>query len=419
MKGIGKGRSLQKWLRRSIALLLCAFLILGDSSIGYATEVIINAGENWNTYLGRVYTARKAEFDELQQKNAGNDVAVEDVWTGNSVQTTRDDDGDGLLDIYTAAELRWALINKKSLELMCDIDLGGRNGVKWSPVSDPGNITIEGNGYTIYNMYVDAGNQAGFIAATARSTTSGFKMQNLRFRYCNVQSSGKYVGTVVGYIGGGTFTKVSVEDSVVVGSQHIGGIGSGWNNDGDGNLSSFYAYFDQCHVRNVTTYGKNTGTTCVGSFLGPFSGCKVTNCYSIDSYDISAGSHSGGFISCPGNSVVENCFTNVKLYCNSDGGVFYGIGHLKNRFTNCFSAGVVEGTKSVGGFFGRDEKTADELTNCYSTSMVGMQNSASYMGGFCGKLDVATVMKNCFSAGEVGTTQTVPSNDNIVDMAVK
>jgi hypothetical protein len=169
----GKGCSLQRWLRRSIALLLCAFLILGDGSTAYAAEVIKNAGEDWTAYLNRVYTARKEEFDALQQENADNEVPEEYVWDGTSDSNATDEDGDNLLDIYTAAQLRWALDHKMSLELMCDIDLGGRNGVKWSPVSNPGNITIEGNGYTIYNMYVSAGNQAGFIAATTRSTTSG------------------------------------------------------------------------------------------------------------------------------------------------------------------------------------------------------------------------------------------------------
>lgn len=139
-----------------------------------------------------------------------------------------------------------------------------------------------------------------------------------------------------------------------------------------------------------------------------------TSSYSIDSYDISTATHSGGFISCPGWCWMENCFTNVKLYCNSDGGVFAGICHLGNTFKNCFSAGVVEGTSNVGGFYGRNESNTDTFINCYSTSMVGMQNSATGMGGFYGGDTNSTARgTNCYSAGEVGTTKTTAPNSSI------
>lgn len=391
-----------KRVKKGIILALSVILVLCSNASVFAADIIMNPDESWDAYQGRVYNARKAEFDALRSANAGNTVPADQVWTGNSVQPTQDADGDGLLDVYTAAQLRWALENRQPLELMNDVDLGGRNGVNWSPVADPGNITIEGNGYTIYNLQtVSSGGNVGMLSTAANA---GFKMQNLRFRYCYVKADGQSSGVAVGRMTAGTMKQVSVEDSVVHGAAHTGGIVSGWTGTGDGNLKSFVVQMDQCHVRNVTTYG----TSCVGSFVGPVSGYKITNSYSIDSYDISTISHSGGFVSCPGYCWVENCFTNVKLYCKADGGVFYGIGHYVNHFENCFAAGVVEGTSSVGGFLGRDEGTADTCINCYSTSMVGMQNSANSMGGFYGRADVSTIIQNSYSAGEVGTTKTVP-----------
>lgn len=154
----------------------------------------------------------------MRAVNADNNVPAEEVWTGNVAAATEDADGDGLLDIYTAAQFRWALTNKRSMELMNDIDLGGRNNVTWTPVADPGYITIEGNGYTVYNMNVSAGSYGGMIASTARSYSSGFEMRNIRFRYCYTRATGQYSGTVIGWMGGGKMKQVSVEDSVVHGA---------------------------------------------------------------------------------------------------------------------------------------------------------------------------------------------------------
>ncbi|MCI8632293.1 MAG: hypothetical protein HFE64_02265 [Lachnospiraceae bacterium] len=391
--------------RRVCSWLLCFAMLLsvfGNCFTAQAADVIQNPGEAWNSYLDRVYQARKAEFDALRAANADNLVPAEEVWTLNAMEEATDADGNGLVDVYKASQLRWALVNKKSLELKNDVDLGGRNGVNWSPVADPGNIIIEGNGQTIYNMNCEGGAYVGFISSVAEAN-SAFKMQNIRFRYCYTRATGQYSGTVIGWMRGGQMKQVSVEDSVLYGAAHTGGIVSGWSGTGDGNLQSFVVKMDQCHVRNITVYG----TSCVGSFVGPVSGYKITNSYGIDSYDISTSSHSGGFVSCPGYCWVENCFTNVKLYCNSDGGVFSGIGHYVNHFENCFAAGVVEGTSSVGGFFGRDEQTTDTCVNCYSTSMVGMQSTASNMGGFYGSTS-GTLITNSYCAGEVGTTQTKP-----------
>lgn len=403
---------------KTLSMMLCIAMVFSIAfggiriPVAQAAEVTQNPGESWNSYLDRVYQARYAEFLTLRAKNADNNVPEDQVWTGNAVQPAGDADGDGLLDIYTAAEFRWALTNKRSCELMNDIDLGGRKNVTWTPVADPGAVTIEGNGYTVYNMNCSAGQYGGLIASTARGALGAysFKMQNIRFRYCYTRATGQYSGTVIGFMGNGIMKQVSVEDSVVWGAAHTGGIMSAWSGTGDPALNSFYVEMDQCHVRNITVYG----TSCVGSFVGPASGTKVTNCYSIDSYDISTATHSGGFISCPGYCRVENCFTNVRLYCNADGGVFAGICHLSNSFKNCFSAGVVEGTSNVGGFFGRSENSTDTFVNCYSTSMVGMQSSASGMGGFYGGDSNNTARgTNCYCAGEVGTTQTVAPHSSI------
>ena len=247
---------------KALSMMLCVAMIFSIAfggiriPVAQAAEVTQNPGESWNSYLDRVYQARYAEFLTLRMKNADNNVPADQVWTGNAVQPAGDADGDGLLDIYTAAEFRWALTNKRSCELMNDIDLGGRNNVTWSPVADPGAVTIEGNGYTVYNMNCSAGTYGGMIASTARGALGvySFKMQNIRFRYCYTRATGQYSGTVVGYMGNGFMKQVSVEDSVVWGAAHTGGIMSAWNGTGDAALNSFYVEMDQCHTRNFTVY---------------------------------------------------------------------------------------------------------------------------------------------------------------------
>ena len=164
--------------RRVCSWLLCFAMLLsvfGNCFTAQAADVIQNPGEAWNSYLDRVYQARKAEFDALRAANADNLVPAEEVWTLNAMEEATDADGNGLVDVYKASQLRWALVNKKSLELKNDVDLGGRNGVNWSPVADPGNIIIEGNGQTIYNMNCEGGAYVGFISSVAEAN-SAFKM---------------------------------------------------------------------------------------------------------------------------------------------------------------------------------------------------------------------------------------------------
>ena len=62
-------------------------------------------------------------------------------------------------NVYDANQLRYVLTstantsNNKKIYLQNNIDLGGKNNVLWSSISTSGgDIYIEGNGYTIYNL---------------------------------------------------------------------------------------------------------------------------------------------------------------------------------------------------------------------------------------------------------------------------
>ena len=387
-----------------IALMMVFGLVSG------ATQA---SAETWAQYLSRQWSECETKFTSL------NKTTGLTKWTGGSTQPT---EGTGTKDdpykIYTAEQFRYALVNKASLILMNDIDLGH---VTWAPVnfgSATNEVVIDGKGHTVYNLYCTGSGGAtttaglGFISYV---DNPNFHMNNLKFRYAEVRGTGgnQNYAVAIAYFRRGHMDNVGVEDSLVKGYDFVGGLCVGWNTgfyavDASGNPTGGEGTtIDHCHTNRVYTYGGS----CIGNFVAPLWGSKVTNSYAVDGVTISTGGHSGGFISCPGYNYVENCFCNITMYGNTKTAVFSGVAHGTNKYVNCYASGVVEGTDCVGGFVGCGANETSGSTyyeNCYSTTMVGMQSSASNMGGFVGYDTGILHFKNCYAAGEVGTLTTDP-----------
>ncbi|MGO5078320.1 pullulanase X25 domain-containing protein, partial [Oscillospiraceae bacterium LCP25S3_E3] len=225
------------------------------------------------------------------------------------------------------------------------------------------------------------------------------------------------------------------------------------------------------------------------------------NCSSVDCELFSTGDDSGAFVSCGSGILAVNCYTNNTMYSNGNTGGFIGrVGHnLSSRlktstvgdieatdacmyddngkptigccFRNCYTAGVVEGKCAMGGFTGLDcgYRVSDHsdtqenaslqypnttvYSNCYSTTMVGMDYAGKFCGGFTGlednysrhvnwnnkeedltvKIDdfygasvtasdgtkieniYGSVYMNCYAAGEVGNILTASDTEKAVE----
>ena len=397
-------------------------LIIATLAMALALGVFVPQtahAEDWGTYLSRMWQGCEDTFAALDKESGVT------PWDGTAVQPAV---GDGTAanpyQVGTASELRWvmnqAATANKSFTLTADIDLGGLQGRTWTGTQVTGTqeVVMDGNGHTIYNMKMSGaggGSNGAGVGFVAYCMNPSFTMKDLTFKYCEVRSTATNYNyaVAVAYLGRGSLLNVGVEDSIVKGGNFAAGLAVGWDTgqkavDGQGNpVTTWGSRIDRCHTVRVYTYG----ASCIGNFCAPLMGGYVTNSYAVDGVSVSTGGHSGGFISCPGYCYAENCFCNITMYGNTQTGVFCGVNHFNNGYKNCGASGVVEGTTQVGGFLGdgtRGTSTAyaSQYTNCYSTTMVGMQSSASYMGGFVGSADGNLTFRNCYAAGEVGALTT-------------
>ena len=139
----------------------------------------------------------------------------------------------------------------------------------------------------------------------------------------------------------------------------------------------------------------------------------IENCFSVDSEVFSTGADSGAFISCGGVFIVRNCFTNNTIYANSETGAFIGklftrvydnnptdstpysdslyddagVRSVSLYMENCYSSGIIEGNKNIGGFIGITNFTQYDCTSA--------------------------IIKNCYAVGEVGDITTNTDNNSL------
>ncbi len=134
-------------------------------------------------------------------------VFEEALWENTAVEPAQ---VDGVYQITKAEELAW-MIGKgqsKRFLLTADIDLSGR---AWTPIAK-NEVTLNGNGHTISNMKITAGNTtktAGTLYAGLFADTWNSSITNLRLANVNIDVTGEsdttvYVGAIAGQATGNT-----------------------------------------------------------------------------------------------------------------------------------------------------------------------------------------------------------------------
>ena len=314
--------------------------------------------------------------------------------------------------VYSPEQFRYAMSRGYNIKLMRDLDMAGNKGISWGSVTLSNKVFIDGNGHTIFNLnggcLVSSWTQP--VIVKDFKVSSAYIDQGLFGR----SSSNTYI----------SMEDVSLEHAIVTGgSGHLGGLVSAAYYRRSGSNARVYA--NHCHTKNV--YVNSTSRVCSGNIFGPISG-YVENCYAIDG-TMRTGSHSGAFTSCAGNYIIQNCFTNVRAYADSNTGAF--VGHVEDsaytpggdgvtKFINCYAAGSVEGNTNMGGFAAGAGVCDGYATNflfenCYSTAMVGMLGNGQNQGGFLGQQEPnsTSTIRNCYAAGEVGALGTDLNNASL------
>ncbi len=305
-----------------------------------------------------------------------------------------------------------------------------------------------------------AGLLFGYAYPRPTRSVNSLSLDNVHITKSLFQQSSEYGNASnqgLGFLGGkGFYEKMFVNncssgDSYIYGTGHVGGIFS--LTDTNPNINAQVKY-------NFEYPNNQIAFALASENVFP---CTFHNTYSVDCEMFSTGMDSGAFVSCARGIVAINCFTNNIMYSNQNTGGFIGrvnrdslggntlydiTGKTRNIgsvFRNCYSAGTVEGKVAMGGFVGYDSNyrtyngtevngTAGNLNykattvyeNCYSTTMVGMDYTGKYCGGFIGFDEnysnnsvtvqapdgkilsniYGNVYMNCYAAGEVGNILT-------------
>ena len=277
-----------------------------------------------------------------------------DTWTISEnldrpvLKDNHEDDGskDHPYEIFTATQLETFrdIVNGANgqrqnkfahAKLMENIDLSeicGESAGNWTPIGNSiGNSyegTFNGDGHTISGLYINdstADDQGlfGFVSGTVQNlSVSG-----------TVNSSGDYVGGIVGYNFSGTVTNCAFSGSVS-GVSFVGGV-VGYNGG---------------TVKNCYNTGAVSGGMDVGGVVGENSG-SVTNCYNTGTGSVNGSADS----------------SNV-------GGV---VGLNRGTVENCYNTGTVSGSDHVGGVVGRNDGT---VKNCYNIGEVSGNSSGGVVG---------------------------------------
>lgn len=263
----------------------------------------------------------------------GTDADPYQVWTMNQMNEVRDN----LSAVY---------------EVKTDIDLS--RIPNWEPIgniSDPFTGTFNGGPFTLTNLTISAGDNAGLFGCVAGNAV----IKNTVISRASIQAN-NYTGILAGNVSGS-------------------------------------AVIENCSVSGTVNAGSYVGGLVGTVFSSLGNPIKITNCYfnrsgSVTASGMSVGGLIGSANASAGDITIEKCFTSAYLSATRDsvGGVlglveFSGSGN-QVFIQNSYSKGHIYVTPSsnVGGLIGN---VADNATveNCYASGNVSAANNASGLVG--------------------------------------
>ncbi len=356
---------------------------------------------------------------EVTGQGAGNDQDEDGV----PDDVDADDDGDGLIEIFTINDLDDIRndLNASGVgrsgapiggftgyELMKDLDFdsdgdysdtsikgGYTSGQGWIPIGSSSsnlfNTILEGNGFTISNLLLDRTTDfngifgyTGILSEIRNLSVAvkflsgdrysaglvGFNQGDLI--NCSVSGSisgigGGNVGLLVGRHGKGTVEKCFSTGTVAGQSNSIGGlIGS------LGNVSA-----DVWEVTNSYSKATVSGNSQVGGLIGStyWGTGEITKCYATGNVT-TTGQDAGGLIGELDYGSLSSSYAlgNVVSTSFYIGGL---VGENSRTITSCFSTGSVTGASNLGGFAGRVIGASSiTSTNYWDTETSGIATSA-------------------------------------------
>jgi len=314
---------------------------------------------------------------------------------------------------------------------------------------DPFTGTLEGNNYSVSNLYIHApisGDNYGMFAFTNSATISNLNLVNYDI------TGNNYVGGLIANMIGGSVTNVDVSGDLGA-TEYGDAVETGDSVGGLVGVSSASATISNC-TSNVALHSSRTYSTGglvgkagdgtliedssstgnvlidvyaygVGSFVGFLDGSSVINdSYSTGSVTVggrsdnnySSSYYIGGFVGETINSTINRSHSNSAVNAT---GIWYEavggfIGYSRDtNVTDSYSTGNIEGNEavmSVGGFVGNQYKSGTTgvslYERCHSTGNVYIYGGdEASVGGFVG-LSSGDI-EDSYSAGDVTAAVTI------------
>lgn len=299
-------------------------------------------------------------------------------------------------------------------------------GIGWIPIKGNGvnNLTLEGQNYTISDLYVNnpSGDYGGLFGVMKDISLSNIGM-------INATVLGKtYVGGFLGVLvknrsgslaaldGTAFLNNVYFKEGSVSCSSLCGGLmGTFWGTDlvlsntyNSGNVSSsgetvggLAGYINQnatALINNSYNTGKISGTQKIGGFIGQgYAGSAVTSVAIFDSFNngtiIGSSTYVGGLIGYETGTYYNSFINNSYSLGNVSGSNYVGglVGLSLGSVSNSYSTGkVTSSSSSKGGLIGTNSKGA--ITNSfYDTQTSGQSDTGKGEGKTTAEMkDIAT-----------------------------
>ena len=287
------------------------------------------------------------------------------VWTGGISSVTPARTSDGFYLLQTAEDLAWFATQVNSDagnatmkgRLTADIYLNNveedNYSKKWTPIanySTTGRVfsgIFDGNGFTIYGMSVESGND--------------------------------YQG-LFGYLYNAQIRNVKIEKSYVVGGDNVGGI-AGYSDNRSSIVSSSV---------NVDITGENNVGGITGYLL---TGGNIS--YSCFNGSINASGHRvGGIVGCAfSESTISQCYNKASVYTTGKyvGGI---VGtNSGSLILSCYNTGDVYGDLRVAGISGNN---VGDISSCYNASKVESISEPAGLTGAIAAFYYSSNISNCY-----------------------
>ena len=351
---------------------------------------------NPDATIGNIVVDEDIDRDEINM-----DEELEDkitlVWDGESTKAPAYDEKTKTYTITDARELAWIATAGKTFEgetivLSVNIDLDGH---AWTPVGTsevPFKGTFDGQGYTIFNLAIDAE-----YAAMFAYVVDGV-VENVNFE--NVDIDGKHIAVVVGYAKNATIENIYVVSGTIDATGYGAGIVCGFDADLDGEAITI----KNCQNDVDVTAGSSAsgiGAWIVGNSV--VSGC-VNNGTIVGNGNRAAGicgNFAGTMTACENNG-------DVTSNGNYPAGGMVAIASGTISFTDCVNNGNITTVAanvnaSAAGILGHTPGSKVTITECINTGNITAKNSIA--AGIGVSLYGGITATDCVNKGKLGYGQ--------------